>query len=211
MVWKGFKDVQATIIIDLNKSVEELWTAVDKDARWGVKKAKKEKLMIKKSNKKQDLDEFYKIYKQTCDYGGITPKPMENIKDSIFFFCKKQDKIIAGAAIIDHENYVELFLNASLHESLKYQPNNLLYWAIILWAKKNNYSYFDLGGYQLNAQKATKLYEINRFKKRWGGEIVKSPVYSRNPIKIFGRKAIRNSKTLKFVWDRIKGRPIRKK
>jgi len=56
----------------------------------------------------------------------------------------------------------------------------------------------------------SKLYEINRFKERWGGKIVTYYIYSSNPFYILGRKAIRNFPIARWIWDRIKGRPISK-
>lgn len=74
--------------------------------------------------------------------------------------------------------------------------------------KQHNFSILDLGGYQLKAKPGTKLYEVNRFKERWGGNIKIYHIYSKNPFYILGRKAIRNLPAARWLWDRIKGRPI---
>lgn len=205
-----FKDVQATIHLDLTKPLEELWKNLDKKARWGVKKAKKGGLIIRKVEKKEEeiWQKFYRMYKETCKNGGILPFPIEKVRDSRLFLCEKDDKIIAGAAIkeIVEEKKIELFLNASLNEFLELQPNNLLYWALIYWAKDKGYEIFDLGGYQLRAPKGSKLYEVNRFKERWGGQLVKYYIYSSNPFYIIGRKMIRNFPIVKKIRDKI--RPV---
>jgi lipid II:glycine glycyltransferase (peptidoglycan interpeptide bridge formation enzyme) len=207
MKWKGFKDFQATILIDLNQSLEELWNKLDKDARWGVKRAEKENLTIKNEVDNEDIYRFYKIYLETCKNGGINPQELDNIKKnaSKFFICYKDEKVIAGTAIIieNNEKY-RLYINGSSQEYLKFQPNNLLYWDMIRWGKENNYKLFDLGGYQLNTKHGDKLYHVNRFKERWGGEIKTYSIYSYNPIKIIGRKVIRNSKVARKIWNQIK-------
>jgi lipid II:glycine glycyltransferase (peptidoglycan interpeptide bridge formation enzyme) len=205
-----FRDIQATIIIDLTKPIEKLWENLDKKARWGVKKAKKGELKVRKIEK-NDEDRwhiFYEIYKETCRNGGIIPLPLKKIKDSILFICEKDKKMIAGAAIEEEmeEKKIKLFLNASLHEFLELQPNNLLYWALIYWAKKEGYEFFDLGGYQLKALEGSKLYEVNRFKERWGGQIFRYYIYSSNPFYILGRKIIRNFPIAKKIRDKI--RPV---
>ncbi|MBU0957644.1 MAG: peptidoglycan bridge formation glycyltransferase FemA/FemB family protein [Nanoarchaeota archaeon] len=201
------KDIQATIEIDLNKSNEELWNNLDKDARWGVKKAIKSGLKVE-SDKNNALawDKFYEIYKETIIRGGITPKNIQELQQQTgrLFLCLKENTIIAGAAILIKQDKIELFLNASLREHLTFQPNNLLYWKIIEWGKKNNYNIFNLGGYQLNTKKGDKLYEINRFKERWGGEIKKYYIDSKNPFYILGRKIIRNFSPVKKIRDKIK-------
>ncbi|MBU2562085.1 MAG: peptidoglycan bridge formation glycyltransferase FemA/FemB family protein [Nanoarchaeota archaeon] len=204
MTWKGFKDIRATIEIDLKKNEEELWNSLDKDAKWGVNKAKKSKLKVKSCNDKKIWREFHKIYTKTCQYGKIVPLSLEKIKQGKLFGCFFEEKLIAGSVIKTKKRRVILFLNASNHEYLKYQPNNLLYWNLIRWSKKKDFKIFDLGGYQLNAKKGDKLYEINRFKLRWGGEIKKYPLYSKNPLYILGRKIIRNFSFIKNARDNIK-------
>mgnify|MGYP000512916304 CR=1 FL=1 len=204
MGWRGFRDVQATIQIDLTKPIEELWQGLDKDARWGVRKAKKEGLMINEA-KQDEWYEFYNLYKDTCKRGGILPLPFEKIKESKLFVCKKDNKIIAGAAVKEKNEVIELFLNASLPEFLKLQPNNLLYWSIIEYGKQHGFKIFDLGGYQLKAR--GHMQGINRFKERWGGQLVMKEVKG-SAAYILGRKLIRNLPAARWVWDRLKGRPV---
>jgi len=208
MTLKPFSDVQATILIDVTKPREKLLENLHKDARWGVKKSQKENLVVEQTENKKDIEKFYEIYKDTCKHGGILPKPLEEIKNKnpVFFVCKKSNKIIAGAVALIHKNKTELFLNASLHEFQKYQPNNALYWHLIVWTKQKKFKFFDLGGFQLNAKQGDKLYNINKFKQRWGGELKIYKIYSYNPLYIFGRKIIRNSRFAKRVWDKLKGR-----
>lgn len=208
MKWKGFKDVQATIHVNLEKSKEELLKNLDKDARWGINKAKKEGLRVGKTEKEEAWKRFYEIYEETCKRGGIKPFKFSEIKkeNSILLLCLKDEKIIAGAVVIENkpEQKVSLYLNASLPEYQSMEPNNLLYWAIIIYGKKKGYKIFDLGGYQLNAKKGSKLYEINRFKERWGGEIVTYYIYSKNPLYILGRKMIRRFPLIKALRDKLR-------
>ena len=203
-----FRDIQATIEIDLGKDLEELWGCVDKDGRWGVNKARKENLEIDFANSEEEIKEFYDLYKETMVYSKLVPKSFVELKKDIdkLFLCKKDGKIIAGAAVKLRDSKTILFLNASNHEYLKYQPNNLLYWSIIEWSKNNGYKIYDLGGYQLNAKIGSKLYEINKFKKRWGGKIKIYYVRSNNPFYILGRKIIRNSPKIKKLREEIKFR-----
>ena len=43
------KDINATVIVDLKGSEEDIFNRLQKDARWGVKKAQKSGLMIEES------------------------------------------------------------------------------------------------------------------------------------------------------------------
>lgn len=208
MTWKGFRDVQATIHINLEKAEEELWKNLDKDARWGVSKAKKEGLRVGKTEKEEAWKKFYEIYKETCTRGGIKSFNYDEIKkpNSVLFLCLKEQEVIAGAVVIEFsgEGKISLYLNASLPEFQALQPNNLLYWSIMQYGKKQGFGVFDLGGYQLNAKKGSKLYEINRFKERWGGEIIRYDIYSKNPFYILGRKIIRRFPLMKALRDKFR-------
>lgn len=208
-----FKDIQATIEIDLSKNIDELWNNVDKDGRWGVNKARREKLAISLAANNEEEKEFYKLYLETIIWNRLIPKDYSELKEDIgkLFLCKKEGKIIAGAAIKIKGNKTILFLNASSREFLKFQPNNLLYWAMIRWSKERGFSVFDLGGYQLNAKKGSKLYEVNKFKLRWGGKIKEYYVYSNNFFYILGRKIIRNFPKIKKLREEIKFRKWEKK
>ena len=115
-----FKDIQGTIEIDLNKSLEELWKNADKDARWGVNKARKEGLKIDFPQDESEKNYFYNLYKDTMVWNRLVPKKKEelNKKISKLFLCKKQGEIVAGAAIEIKDNKTILFLNASNSLSL---------------------------------------------------------------------------------------------
>lgn len=201
-----FKDIQATIHIDLDKNLEELWNSLDKDARWGVNRARKENLRLQIVNDENFWKEFYDLYISTILDGGVTPKKIEELKSEnpVLFLCFRNEELIAGAAIKTYENKTELFLNASKKDALKYQPNNFLYWEIIEWSKKNGFKIFDLGGYQLNAPTGSKLEQINKFKERWGGKVVTFKISSVNPLYIIGRKLIRNFPFIKKIRDKLK-------
>ncbi len=197
------KDVQATIEIDLSNELDKLWENLDKKARWGVKKARKEGLVVEDAQK-EDFKEFYRIYAETCKRGEIPCISFEGLmgmKGKLFIV--RKGKIIAGAFVkIDGEKVV-LELNGSDPEFQNLQPNNLLYWHIIEFGKKQGAKVFDLGGYQLKA--SGKLREVNRFKERWGGKVVIKEI-SGNLFWILGRKIIRNFPFVKRIRDKLRMR-----
>lgn len=203
-----FKDIQGTILIRLDPPLEEILSHIDKKARWGIKKAEKEGLSINEIKSDADLNTFYEIYKETCKNGKIVPENLEEIKkqNPIFFVCKKKGKTIAGVAIKKDlkNNKIILYLNCSLKDYMYCQPNNLLYWHIIKWSKNKNFKVFDLGGWQINAR--DNQIGINRFKERWGGEVIIYNIYSKNLFYILGRKLIRNFYFFWWLNNKIKRR-----
>jgi lipid II:glycine glycyltransferase (peptidoglycan interpeptide bridge formation enzyme) len=186
------KDKEATVIVDLTPTEEEILKNLDKDARWGINRALKEGLTIEES---EDFESFYDIYKNNIAEAGVRSETIETIIEHTtkLFLCKKEGVVIAGAVLRLVEGIPKLDFAASLPDFRKYQPNNLLYWQCIVWSKKNNYDKLDLGGWQINAR--DNLIGVNKFKERWG-----KVVYSERDfpfLKAIGRKLVRN---FRFFW-----------
>jgi len=189
------KDINATIIVNLKPSEEEIMEGLHKDARWGVRRAIKEGLIVEELKNNRDWKEIYEIYKNTIKAGGATPDSIEKIKKDtkVLFLCKYKNKIIAFAGIELNENVPTLYIAGSVPEYRNLQPNNLLYWNCILWCKKKGFKKLDLGGWQINARE--HLQGVNKFKEKWGEKIYFKRDYPFH--KAVGRKIIRNSN---FFW-----------
>lgn len=187
---KGFyRNSLSTIEIPIRESLDKLWLRLDKKARWGVNKAKKEGAQIIEASTEKEVEEFYKIYEETCKRGNISPVSLNflkglfnNLKDyNHLLLVRYKNKYIAGSWI---KIYGKDFLcpkqeyNASLTEYLEIQPNNLLYWAMIEWVKNHGYPVLDLGGIEPEAGEGSKLDNLNKFKQRWAGEQKDYYVYS---------------------------------
>lgn len=191
------KDINATVLVDLEPTEEIIFNNLKKNVRWGVKKAIKEGLIVEESDKWQ---EFYEIYKQTQKAGKATIHPLKIVlsTSTVLFICKYKGAIIAGIAIGFREdkydkNIPSLSKLSSLQEYNYLQPDNLLVWKAILWSKKKGYLLFDMGGWQINARGHS--IGINKFKERWGKIIYYYKDYPFH-IAIF-RKLIRN---FDFFW-----------
>src|SRR3989344_3441003 len=109
------RDTNATVIVDLKPSIEEIYNALQKDARWGINKAEREGLVIEKieENSKRGSEaweEFYPIYVETMKNAGINLETLEHLKKyaDVLFLCKKENKIIAGASLDVVDNVPKL-------------------------------------------------------------------------------------------------------
>jgi lipid II:glycine glycyltransferase (peptidoglycan interpeptide bridge formation enzyme) len=195
------KDVNATVIVDLNPSEDDIFNSLQKDARWGIKKAQREGLVVEAST---DWKSFYHIYLETMESVGVKAETLNHLKENadILFLCKKNEKIIGGASLHVINNIPKLTRNASLKECLTYQPNNLLYWHCVLWSKENGYDKLDLGGWQINPRGQAR--GVNKFKERWGKVVYLEQDYPFH--KAIGRKLIRKSNLLQKISNKIKKR-----
>ena len=195
------KDTNATVIVNLESSEEEIMKNLHKDARWGINRAIREGLVVEPS---EDFNLIYDLYKETVLLGGTNPESVEKLKQGtkVMFICKKDNKIIATAGIEMKNSKPTLYFNASLKEYQNMQPNNLLYWECIKWCKKNGFKEFDLGGWQINAR--GHLDGVNKFKEKWGKIVYYKEDYS--PIRAIGRKLIRNSGFFWWLNKKLRGR-----
>lgn len=193
------KDIKATVVVNLRPSLSEIFNNLQKDARWGIKKAERENLTVEES---ENWDGFYPIYVETMKSTGIRFESLEHLKKwaDVLFLCKKDEKIIGGSTLKVENNVPRLTRNASLKKFQHFQPNNLLYWACIKWSKENNYSTLDLGGWQINP--TTQERGVNDFKERWG--LVRYDENEYPAHKALGRKIIK-----KFKWLRMLNRKLK--
>lgn len=202
------KDVQATIIIDLEgKKAEDLLKQADRSRKKNINKADASGLIFKEADEKEWQD-YYKIYSAVWKEGGVNPEPLEKLKQHEnyrLFIAKKDDKVLGGGLIELQQEGINFVAFASLIEFQELRVNDFLYWNCILYALSSKMKYVDLGGYQLKPRGHIK--GINTFKEKWGGRIVMKEVKGSLPY-LLGRKAIRNLAAARWVWDRVKGRPV---
>lgn len=190
------KDENATVIVDLRPTTQEIRMNFHKDVRWGIGKAERDGLTIRESTDDKDWEEVYNIYKEVIIDGGIKPKKLQSLKDKTnnLIVCEKGGEVIGGAGIRFFDMYnseiPRLYFAVSSKKHLKSQPNNFLYWYCIIWSKYYGYDEFDLGGWQINAKGHLK--GINEFKEKWGKVVYFDRDYPL--IRAIGRKIIRRFK-----------------
>lgn len=78
-MWKGFKDVQATILVDVSRSEEELFKRADRSRRKNINKALKEGLIYTEAEP-DEWKEWYKIYCAVWKNGGVNPQPFKRFQ-----------------------------------------------------------------------------------------------------------------------------------
>jgi len=201
-----------TILIELNKEKDELWKQLEKkSARWGIKIAEKNSLKFELAEKPEDLEIFYELYTKTTKKGNFHLNEkyfidgLKNTNLSKMFLIKLKNEVLAGGLILlDYNNKIAVLnLTSSSDKGLKLQAMPFLYWNIILYCKSLNFAFFDLGGYDAEAAKDTKEYNINKFKERFGGRIIEQPVFSTNWKYPLLRKSMQKMRFLKKIYKKL--------
>ncbi|NFN92762.1 GNAT family N-acetyltransferase [Clostridium botulinum] len=144
---------RTTVYLDLTKGIEEIWQDdIKSKNRNMIRKAKKNGVNIQISN---DYNEFKKIYSITMD--KVSASNYYYFNDQYYDIVKKNDNyillnatknntIIASAIFIQYGEYFHYHLAGSLHEYLKFSPNNLLLWEAIKLACNRGMKCFHFGG-----------------------------------------------------------------
>lgn len=200
------KDVNATIIVDLDGDEEKVWRNIKYCRRKYVNQAKKAGLYYEKISSEEDLRKMYEMNMQTLIEGGSVGWTYEKWKNFVeigkdkFFFIKRGEEIVGGFALSEitekfygknsEKRGIRPIVFTTKKEYNQFRPNDFMYWSTIEYALKNNFSFVDLGGWQINAREHLK--NVNYFKEDWGGK--KIYYYLDYPFfTSIRRKLIRNS------------------
>ncbi len=173
------KEKLKTFILDLTPNLDDLWKNLDKKARNEVRKAKKNNVTIFETKESKFINDYYQMLYSTFKRtnANILPKKFyldifETFKEKNqvkLVFAKYKNKLISGAMFLIFKGRINYWTGASLKEFLSLNPNNLIQWYIIKWAKENNLKEYDLQG--------ANIPRIAKFKSGWGGKLVEYPRY----------------------------------
>ncbi|MEK6844544.1 MAG: peptidoglycan bridge formation glycyltransferase FemA/FemB family protein [Nanoarchaeota archaeon] len=191
------KDINATVIVNLDKSEDELFNSFRKQTRTGIRKAMKSGLTVEESN---NWEEAYEVYKNTRDRNNIKIRSLEYLKSKTdkLFVCKKDGKVIAINLIwfldLYDKNVPRTMTNSFLKEYAEYRPNELLYWHVFKYYRNLGYKKFDLGGWAIKSRE--NLDQVNKFKESFGEVVYFERDYPL--LQAVGRKMVRN---FGFFWN----------
>jgi len=175
-----------TFILDLSKSLEEIWVNVTKKAKNDVTRAKRRNVTVKEIKNYEDFIDFRKLVKIWGKTKGIDiseqnefiERDWELYQKGIqrFFLAFQENEIISGLRVGTFNGiaYTHQVLNTySKSTSL---GGSLLTWHAIEWAKNNNMRIYDLSGVKSEPKNIIELEKHNaqwkgltEYKKKWGG------------------------------------------
>jgi hypothetical protein len=186
----GFKYLpNCTFICDLTDSEHELFSAMTKGHKSTIKKALKNNLTIKITDKNEndELDKFYSLYKLTQERAvtsnantSMTLRSkmfLEGILNAknlpCYLICVYADKLLAASGIfVERHDTVYYFIGASdIELNREYGASNLLIWRSMLLAKEKGIKYFDFGGVPNEPMPDDPAYGVYHFKRNFGGKL----------------------------------------
>ena len=174
---------RATFILDLTKSLEEIKANFEEKTRYNIKLASKKGVEVKEESTDEGVETFYSIYQETAKRDNFLVhqiKYYRNIKKLIIdegmskiFTAYYKGEAIASVWTFNFGKKIWYMYGASLSKARNVMPNHALHWAVILYAKENGFESYDFFGIPSNPRPDHPLWGVYKFKKGFGGEVVK--------------------------------------
>src|SRR3989339_246448 len=169
-----------TRIIDLTKSEGEILAQMKQKGRYNIKVAQKHGVTVKKTD---DIDAFYKLYKEMSQRQKISFRENHYFKELFDILSRKKyigvfiasvgNKDLAGAVVTHFDDTATYLFGGSSDEMKNAMAPYLLHWEIIKNAKANGYKKYDLFGVSPEGVANHKWAGVTAFKEKFGGEYVK--------------------------------------
>jgi lipid II:glycine glycyltransferase (peptidoglycan interpeptide bridge formation enzyme) len=151
------KSSNRTLMIDLNRPLEELRKGLHQKWRNQLNCAERNNLQIYDGCDDDLFEKFKKIYVEMYsrknyayavdidNFGRICSMLPEVLKPRVVI-CQSNGQLMAGAVVSTVGDTGFYFLGATSNSGMKTKASNLVQWRVIQWLKEHGYRDYDLGG-----------------------------------------------------------------
>ena len=146
---------RATIMVDLNRTDEEILAGMHKNTRRKIKDAAR-KGMTTRVGTEEDFPEFYRLMQATGNRSGFPVRDRSHyltewkafVADhhALLLLGYFQDRLLIADLVYGFGKHAAFFHQASSGELSQMNPNTFMVWQLIQWAKQQGYETFDLWG-----------------------------------------------------------------
>lgn len=162
--------IEKTFLIDLRHPIEEIFNSFDpKSARYPIRKAEKDGIVVKKATTEKEKKDFISFFKNFSKLKKIPPIQENDLEwQDIFCAYSPTGEFIGGASFIKAD---DKSVYRYKHGATNYtgNANDLLLWHAIRYSKEAGFVFFDLGGVRVNENKNSYYYRHYKFKEKFGG------------------------------------------
>ncbi len=173
---------ELTSQLDLNKQEEQILSEMRKTTRYEIKKATKLGIKITVSKKLEDIDEFYKLQRETAKRQHFVEFDKRFLKEQFATFAKDNQvllftaflgkKKLAQAFIIFYGEEADYHYGASTLDGRIYPGAYLIQWEAIKEAKGRGLRRYNLWGVAPQGELNHRFWGVSVFKRGFGGEDV---------------------------------------
>lgn len=174
------ENTKASLEIDLDRSISDIYRDMRKGHKSDIQKALRSGMYIEEAQSEGDVKAFTDIYHKmtrTRKIHGHTSTEIKEIFNYVhdnglgtLLLAKDSNKLVVGGAIIVKQGISARYLiSASDPEKRDLPMTHLVIYKAIEMAKKERLRYFDFWGFNHFAIKDDQIYNVNLFKKGFGG------------------------------------------
>ncbi len=149
--------VSSVVVLDLNRSGEEIWAEYGRNNRKNINKALREGVRVLIEETPEHFTDFMHVYRHTLERNraGAFYYFNQDFFQSIhcemqgryiYAHAYKGDDIISSELLLFNGTYLHSYLGGTLEQYFSLRPNNLLKHEAALWAQSRGINYFLLGG-----------------------------------------------------------------
>jgi hypothetical protein len=178
----------SSLVIKLNEENQVIQKGYSENLKRNIKKAVQHGLSVRKINHEKDISGLGIIFDKLYQWRKVKPQwkdssttflswfRSEELLDKTIWFgvYNTNDDLLGGIMMVAQKDTLFYQLGASDPEERSLPILHLCFHQAIIFANENNFSFFDFGGYDTDAQEDDQTYNINSFKKQFGGELVTS-------------------------------------
>ena len=170
-----------TVIIDLDKSEDELLADMRRQTRYEVRRAAKQGITVEKMQGEEIFKEFHKVQAETAKRQGFVPPNLKTLmaereafgNNIAIYVAKTSDgKPIAYGMIIKDGKEGDYYEAASTDLNRKMPGAYALLWQVMKDLKVEGYERFNLWGIAPAGQPNHRYAGVTTFKTGFGGEVV---------------------------------------
>lgn len=177
---------ETTRILDLSLTEQELLQQMKRKGRYNISLAEKKGVQVSRIESEayqQGVGEFYRLLVSTTERDAFSghnkeyySKMLKHLPQASLFTAYVDEQPIASAILVLHGEDAIYYYGASGDEKREYMAPYLLQWKMMLYAKKQGCTRYDLLGVAPEDAPADHPWAgISSFKKKFGGEVIQYP------------------------------------
>ena len=171
-----------TITVDLTPPEDDLLAAMGQSTRRKIRVAQKEGVVVRPGSP-ADLDTLYALYRVTGERDGFLIRPPAYYEEAWRTFmqaglahpliAEADGQAIAAVILFHFGRTCWYFYAASSNEGRDKQPNYLLQWEAMRWAKAQGYAVYDFWGAPDSFTETDRMWGVYQFKRGFHGTVTR--------------------------------------
>ncbi|HEY9054091.1 MAG TPA: peptidoglycan bridge formation glycyltransferase FemA/FemB family protein [Rectinemataceae bacterium] len=208
--------VPDTVVLDLSPSEDSLLSAMKPKWRYNIRLADKKGVQVREG-KAEELDTFYRLYRETAARDGIaihpisyysklfetaSSRPSHDKAELMLLIAYHDGEALASIIVLVHRGRATYLYGASSSRKRALMPAYALQWEAIRQAKARGCSEYDFFGIPPDADPEHPMAGLYLFKTGFGGAAIHRAGAVDMPLKPLAYGAFRNLESARLIWHK---------